>query len=144
MIVQKQPPLVFCKKGVLKIFASFTGKHLCWSLFLIKLHAFRLQLYSKKTPAQAFSSEIRNNFRNTYFKENMWTTTFEYYYNKDCFLGTVKSDRKKKKIFYPWYDNFKPFGCGWFWIVVGSFGWFWVVVVGFGWSWVVLAGFGWL
>ena len=25
------------KIGVLKSFASFTGKHLCWSLFLIKL-----------------------------------------------------------------------------------------------------------
>ena len=31
--VQKQPPEVFCKKGVLKNFANFTGKHLCWSLF---------------------------------------------------------------------------------------------------------------
>ena len=27
------------KKGVLKKFANFTGKHLCWSLFLIKLQA---------------------------------------------------------------------------------------------------------
>ena len=26
-------PEVFCKKGVLKIFAKFTGKHLRWSLF---------------------------------------------------------------------------------------------------------------
>ena len=29
------------EKAVLKSFAIFTGKHLCWSLFLIKLHAFR-------------------------------------------------------------------------------------------------------
>ena len=36
---QNQPPEVFCKKGVLKNFANFTGKHLCWSLFLIKLQA---------------------------------------------------------------------------------------------------------
>ena len=28
------PPEVFCKKGVLKSFAKFTGKHLCWSLFI--------------------------------------------------------------------------------------------------------------
>ena len=28
------------KKGVLKNFANFIGKHLCWSLFLIKLLAF--------------------------------------------------------------------------------------------------------
>ena len=31
---QKQSPEVFCKKGVLKNFAKFTGKHLCQSLFL--------------------------------------------------------------------------------------------------------------
>ena len=32
---------LFYKKGVHKKFANFTGKHLCWSLFLIKLQAFR-------------------------------------------------------------------------------------------------------
>ena len=37
---QKQPS-VFYKKAVIKNFAIFTGKHLCWSLFLIKLQAFR-------------------------------------------------------------------------------------------------------
>ena len=31
--VQKQPPEAFLKKGVLKHFANFTGKHLCFSLF---------------------------------------------------------------------------------------------------------------
>ena len=41
--VQKQPPEVFLKKGVLKQFANLTGKHLCWSLILIKLQALRLQ-----------------------------------------------------------------------------------------------------
>ena len=39
--VQKQPPEVSCKKGVLKNLANFTGKRLCWSLFLIKLQVFR-------------------------------------------------------------------------------------------------------
>ena len=33
----KQPPEVFYKKTVLKNFAIFTGKHLCWSLFLNKV-----------------------------------------------------------------------------------------------------------
>ena len=37
--VQKQPPEVFFKKGVLKNFANLTEKHLCWSLFLIKMEA---------------------------------------------------------------------------------------------------------
>ena len=31
--VQKQPSEVFFRKGVLKNFAYFTGKHLYWSLF---------------------------------------------------------------------------------------------------------------
>ena len=33
--MQKQPPEKFCKKAVLKNFAIFTGKHLCWRPFLI-------------------------------------------------------------------------------------------------------------
>ena len=41
---------IFFKIGVLKNFADFTGKHRCWSLFLIK--------FKKQTPTQAFSLEI--------------------------------------------------------------------------------------
>ena len=42
---QKQPPEVFCKKGVLRNFAKFTGRHLCQSLFLNKFAGARLQRY---------------------------------------------------------------------------------------------------
>ena len=35
--VQRQPPEVFYKKGVLRNFAKFTGKHLCQSLFFNKI-----------------------------------------------------------------------------------------------------------
>ena len=38
-------PEVFYKKRVFKNFAKFTGKHLCQSLFLMKLQARDLQLY---------------------------------------------------------------------------------------------------
>ena len=41
---QKQPPEVFCKKGVLEIFAKFTGKHLCQSLFFNKVAGLGLQV----------------------------------------------------------------------------------------------------
>ena len=34
---QKQPPQVLCKKGVLRKFTKFTGKHLYQSLFFIKV-----------------------------------------------------------------------------------------------------------
>ena len=32
---------MFFKMALCKYFPNFTGKHLCWSLFLIKLQAFR-------------------------------------------------------------------------------------------------------
>ena len=38
---QKQPAEVFFKKAILKNFATFTGKHLCWRLFLINLQTWR-------------------------------------------------------------------------------------------------------
>ena len=34
----KQPSDVFCKKGGLINFVNFTGKSLCWSLFLRQKH----------------------------------------------------------------------------------------------------------
>ena len=45
-------------KGVLK---TFTGKHFCWSLFLIKLQAL-------VPAAQVLSTEICKIFKNTYLK----------------------------------------------------------------------------
>ena len=108
-----------------------------------------LDIYSKYTQTQAFCSEICNNFRNTYFEEHLSTTAPEWYYNggkflrntsticKDCFLGALESDKKKKIFFYHWYENFIPFGWGWFWVVVSGFRSLWVVLDGFGWFWVV-------
>ena len=54
---------VFFKIGVLKNFANFTGKHLCWSLLLIELQAWR----SKETPTQVFSCKICDIFKSTFF-----------------------------------------------------------------------------
>ena len=42
-ILRHSPSQMFFKIGVFKIFASFTGKHLYWSLFLIKFIKNRLQ-----------------------------------------------------------------------------------------------------
>ena len=43
---QKQLSEVFYKKGVLKIFTNFAGKHLCQSLFFNNVASLRLQLSS--------------------------------------------------------------------------------------------------
>ena len=41
--IQKQPTEVLCKKkGVLNNFVNFTGRYLCWILFLIKLQTCNL------------------------------------------------------------------------------------------------------
>ena len=53
---------IFFKVGVLKIFANFTGKHLCWSLASLL----------KKTSTQVFSCETYKNFKNTFFTEHLW------------------------------------------------------------------------
>ena len=40
------------KIEVFKIFAIFTGKYMCWSLFMIKFIS--LQIYQEETPIQVF------------------------------------------------------------------------------------------
>ena len=59
---------VFCKKDVAKTFANVTGKHLCWSLFLMKLQ-------SGRTPAQEFSCELCEIFKNTVFIDTLTAST---------------------------------------------------------------------
>ena len=48
-------PEVFCKKGVLRNFAKFTGKHQCQSLFFNKVAGLRPEVLLKRAPAQVFS-----------------------------------------------------------------------------------------
>ena len=53
-------PEVFCKKGVLRSFAKFKGKHLCQSLF-----------FKKEALAQVFSGELCKISKNTFFTEHL-------------------------------------------------------------------------
>ena len=56
-------PDVFCKKGVLRNFTKFTGKHLCQSLFFNKACNF----IKKEDLAQVFSCEFYEISKNTFF-----------------------------------------------------------------------------
>ena len=49
VIAQKQPPGVFCKKGVLKTLAKFRRKHLSQKLFFDKVAGLRPTTLLKKT-----------------------------------------------------------------------------------------------
>ena len=55
---------MFFKIVVLKSFRNFTWKHLCWSLFLIKLQFWGPA--TLETPTQVFSCEISEVFKNTF------------------------------------------------------------------------------
>ena len=60
---------VFCKKSVLRIFAKFTGKHLCPSLLCLSPPAPQPQAYNfikRETLAQVFSCEFCKIFRNIF------------------------------------------------------------------------------
>ena len=58
---------MFFKIGVLKSFENFTGRHLCWSLFLKNLQTGGLQLYLKRDFKQLFSCEVCESLKNTFF-----------------------------------------------------------------------------
>ena len=57
-INKEQSAEVFYKKNVLKNFAKFTGKHMCQSLFLMKLQAEAFNFIKKETLVQVFSYEF--------------------------------------------------------------------------------------
>ena len=81
--LKKQPTEVFCKKGVLRNFVKFTGKHQCQSLFLIKLHRPEACNFIKKDNlAQVFSCEFCEISNNTSFTEHFWTTASEADFSK--------------------------------------------------------------
>ena len=56
---------MFCKKGILRNFAKFTGKHLCQSVFFNKT-AEASNFIQKETLAQLFSCEICEISKNTF------------------------------------------------------------------------------
>ena len=68
-------PEVFCNEGVVKIFAKFAGKHLCWNLFLKKICKF----IKNETPTQLFSHGSCEIFKNIF--------VIEFNSPSDCFCN---------------------------------------------------------
>ena len=82
---------MFYKLGVLKDFAkfSFTGKHLCRSP-LIKFKAWRPTSLKQRPRHKCFSVNFCKFFKNTYFVENVLTTTTE--------NGSIKSNNTGRSL----------------------------------------------
>ena len=76
------------KKGVLRNFAKFTGKHLCQSFFLIKLQA-----WGELRPEDLWKSDFTKNFKNIF-----------YAYYKDTRITFLKhsSDVDFEHVFVCW------------------------------------------
>ena len=66
-------PEVFCRKGVLRDFTKFTGKHLCESLYLIKVAGRGpATLLKKRLWQRCFPVNFVKFLRTPFFKEHLW------------------------------------------------------------------------
>ena len=71
-------------------FAKFTVKHLCQSLFLIKLQTWWCAtLSAKKTLAQVFSTKFSKIFKKTYFVEHVRTDAWVKWTKKIVFTKSI-------------------------------------------------------
>ena len=68
---------VSVKKDVLRNLVKLTRKHLCKSLFFNKVADLRPAALFKKRPAQIFPHQFCEIFKNTFFKEHLWTDASE-------------------------------------------------------------------
>ena len=69
---QKQPPEVFCKKGVLQTFAKFTGKHLCQSLFFNNVEGLMpAKLLKRRLWHRCFPVNFAKFWRTPFFMEHL-------------------------------------------------------------------------
>ena len=72
--LQKQSSSVFYKKGALRNFAKFTGKHLCWNIFLNKIPDLRPVTLLIKIPTQVFFYKFYEIFKKTFFTKHLGAT----------------------------------------------------------------------
>ena len=64
---------VFCKKGFLKNFTRFTGKHLCQRLFFKKVVCLRLAtLLKKRLWHRCFPMNFAKFLKTSFLKEHLW------------------------------------------------------------------------
>ena len=94
--VQKQPLDVFFKRiGALKNFLDFSGKHFCWSLFLIKLQLFKpVYLLKRDSNTSVFLWTLQN-----FEGHLLWRT-----YANDCFC--ISEIQITNNVIYTLAENF--------------------------------------
>ena len=72
VLCRSSHPDVFCKKGVLRKFSKFTGKHLCQSLYLNKVACLRpATLFKKRLWHRCFPVSFGNSLRTPFLTEHL-------------------------------------------------------------------------
>ena len=85
--LHKQLPEAFCKKGVLRNFVKFTGKHLSQSLFFNHVAGLGLQHYQKmRDSGTSVFLWILQNVVDTFSTEHLGTTAFVPIWNLSAFF----------------------------------------------------------
>ena len=79
---------VFCKKGAVRNFAKYTGKHLCQSLFFNKALGLRpVTLLKKRLWRWCFSVSFAKFLRTPFHTERLWWLLLgitQFWYNNQC------------------------------------------------------------
>ena len=92
---------------VLKDFAIFTGKHLCWNLFLIKIQAWRpATLLKKRLQHRCFPVNVAKFLITATFIEDLWRQLLEFTRNIDRFFDFLNPRHPFAKSFKPTISNF--------------------------------------
>ena len=68
--IRSSRPEVLCKKGALRNFSTFTGKHLCQSIFFKKAAGLRAATWLKRDSGTGAFLWILKNFENHLFLQN--------------------------------------------------------------------------
>ena len=64
---------MFCKRIASENFGKFTGKHMCWSLFINKVTG-AFNVLKKVTLTQVFPCEFCETFKSNFFTEHLRAT----------------------------------------------------------------------
>ena len=92
---------VFYKKGVLRNFLKFTGKHLCQSLFYPKVASQRpATLLKKRLWYRCFSGDFVKFLRTTFYIEHLWwlLNNGDIHRSLRCCIQNFKTSLKNIKI----------------------------------------------
>ena len=82
---------VFCKKGVLRSFAKFTGKHFCQSLF-----------FKKETLAQVFSCEFCEISKNTFPYRHLRRLLLEFQNESTLYRFRTSCSKQGQYLKFQW------------------------------------------